>query len=56
MNVAMGAGVESMSIVPMGGNLPRPHPEWAKKDYTVYMSMGITAENVARRYDINRAG
>lgn len=54
MEVAMGAGVESMSIVPMGGNLPRPHPEWAAKDYTVYMSMGITAENVARRYDITR--
>lgn len=54
MEVAMGGGVESMSIVPMGGNLPRPHPEWAKKDYTVYMSMGITAENVARRYDVNR--
>jgi len=52
--VCMGAGVESMSIVPMGGNLPRPHPEWAKKDYTVYMSMGITAENVARRYNITR--
>lgn len=54
MEVAMGGGVESMSIVPMGGNLPRPHPGWAQKDYTVYMSMGITAENVARRYDINR--
>lgn len=52
--VAMGAGIESMSIVPMGGNLPRPHPEWAQKDYTVYMSMGITAENVARRYNITR--
>ncbi|MFA5518343.1 MAG: thiolase family protein [Spirochaetota bacterium] len=55
MEVAMGGGVESMSIVPMGGNLPRPHPDWAAKDYTVYMSMGITAENVARRYDVNRA-
>ena len=54
MDVAMAGGVESMSIVPMGGNLPRPHPEWAKKDYTVYMSMGITAENVARRYGITR--
>jgi acetyl-CoA acyltransferase len=54
MDVAMAGGVESMSIVPMGGNLPRPHPEWAKKDYTVYMSMGITAENVARRYDVKR--
>lgn len=54
-DVAIGGGVESMSIVPMGGNLPRPHPDWAAKDYTVYMSMGITAENVARRYDVNRA-
>jgi len=53
-DVCMAGGVESMSIVPMGGNLPRPHPEWAKKDYTVYMSMGITAENVARRYGITR--
>jgi len=52
--VCLAGGVESMSIVPMGGNLPRPHPEWAKKDYTVYMSMGITAENVARRYNITR--
>jgi acetyl-CoA acyltransferase len=52
--VTMAGGVESMSIVPMGGNLPRPHPEWAKQDYTVYMSMGITAENVARRYNVTR--
>ncbi len=51
---AIGAGVESMSIVPMGGNLPRPHPEWSKEDPTVYMSMGITAENVARRYNVTR--
>ncbi len=52
--VCLAGGIESMSIVPMGGNLPRPHPEWAKKDYTVYMSMGMTAENVARRYNITR--
>jgi acetyl-CoA acyltransferase len=43
-----------MSTVPMGGNLPRPHPEWSKVDPTVYMSMGITAENVARRYNVTR--
>ena len=53
-DVAIGAGCESMSIVPMGGNLPRPHPEWAKENPDVYMSMGITAENVARRYGITR--
>ncbi|HOC60697.1 MAG: thiolase family protein [Syntrophaceae bacterium] len=53
-DVAIGAGCESMSIVPMGGNMPRPNPEWAKENADVYMSMGITAENVARRYGITR--
>lgn len=52
--VAIGGGLESMSIVPMGGNMPRPHPEWAKENPDVYMSMGITAENVANRYKITR--
>ncbi len=46
--------LESMSIVPMGGNMPRPHPEWAMETPDVYMSMGITAENVANRYNITR--
>ncbi len=53
-DVAIGGGVEAMSIVPMGGNMPRPHPEWAKEAPDVYMSMGITAENVATRYKITR--
>lgn len=54
LDIAMGAGLESMSIVPMGGNLPRPHPEWTKHHPEVYMSMGITAENVASRYNVTR--
>lgn len=53
-DVAIGAGVESMSYVPMGGNVPRPHPEYAKLHADMYASMGITAENVAKRYDVNR--
>jgi acetyl-CoA acyltransferase len=53
-DVAIGAGLEAMSIVPMGGNMPRPHPEMAQKTPDVYMSMGITAENVANRYKITR--
>lgn len=52
--VAIGGGIESMSYVPMGGNLPRPHPEWAKTNPDVYISMGITAENVASRYNVSR--
>ncbi|MDA8141373.1 MAG: thiolase family protein [Desulfobacteraceae bacterium] len=52
--VTMAGGVESMSIVPMGGNLPRPMADWAKVNPDVYISMGITAENVAKRYNVTR--
>ena len=53
--VTMAGGVESMSIVPMGGNMPRPLASWAKENPDVYVSMGVTAENVANRYKISRA-
>ena len=53
-DVAIGGGLESMTFVPMGGNLPRPHPEYTKKHADLYVSMGITAENVANRYKISR--
>jgi len=52
--VTMGAGVESMTFVPMGGNAPRPHPEFSVSDPDMYISMGVTAENVAQRYDVSR--
>ncbi|MCK5837930.1 MAG: acetyl-CoA C-acyltransferase, partial [Desulfobacula sp.] len=45
--ITIGAGVESMSFVPMPGNMPRPHPEYARTNPEMYVSMGITAENVA---------
>ena len=48
------AGVESMSRVPMGGYNPLPNPELAKTT-AAYISMGETAENVARKYQIPRA-
>jgi acetyl-CoA acyltransferase len=53
-DVVIGGGIESMTYVPMPGNLPRPHPEFSKKRAENYVSMGITAENVARRYKISR--
>lgn len=52
--VTMAGGCESMSIVPMGGNLPRPHPDFARTNPEAYISMGITAENVANRYNVTR--
>jgi acetyl-CoA acyltransferase len=53
-DITMGAGVESMTYVPMGGNVPRPHPEFSRTYPEMYVSMGITAENVAERYNISR--
>jgi len=53
-DVVIGGGIESMTYVPMPGNLPRPHPEYSKKHAELYVSMGITAENVAGRYKISR--
>ncbi|MFZ0240787.1 MAG: thiolase family protein [Desulfobacterales bacterium] len=53
-DVVIGGGVESMTYVPMGGYMPRPHPEYTREHAGLYVSMGITAENVARRYKIAR--
>ncbi len=53
-DIVIGAGVESMTFVPMGGNVPRPHPEYSRTNPEMYTSMGITAENVANRYNISR--
>src|SRR4051812_20022376 len=49
------AGVESMTRVPMMGFNPMPHPGLAKDFPQAYVSMGETAENVARRYQLTRA-
>ena len=49
------AGVESMSRIPMMGYNPLPSPELVKKRPGAYMSMGATAENVARQYQVPRA-
>ena len=53
-DIVIGGGLESMTYVPLGGNLPRPHPEYTKKMAELYASMGITAENVANRYNVSR--
>jgi len=47
-------GVESMSFVPMGGNKPSLNP-WLVETYPgSYMSMGLTAERLAKHYGITR--
>jgi acetyl-CoA acyltransferase len=55
LDVGVGGGIESMSMVPMGGNKPRVSPKMVAERPEVYVSMGITAENVARKYGISRA-
>ena len=49
------AGVESMTRVPMMGFNPMPHPGLARDFPQAYVSMGETAENVARRHQVTRA-
>jgi acetyl-CoA acyltransferase len=52
--VMVAGGVESMSFVPMGGNKPSLNP-WLVKEYPgSYLSMGLTAERVAKHYGITR--
>ena len=47
-------GVESMSRVPMTGFNPLPHPGLFERYPQAYISMGMTAENLAKKYDISR--
>lgn len=47
-------GVESMSMVPMMGHVIRPNPKLAEEAPQYYMSMGHTAEEVAKRYGVSR--
>jgi acetyl-CoA acyltransferase len=55
LDCGVGGGIESMSMVPMGGNKPRVSPKLVAERPEVYVSMGVTAENVARKYEISRA-
>ena len=53
-DVFLCCGVESMTFIPMNGLTYDPHPQLNKDNPNVYMSMGITAENVAKKFDISR--
>jgi len=52
--VALAGGTESMSMIPSGGNKLSANP-WLIENYTdAYLSMGLTAENLAKKYGITR--
>jgi acetyl-CoA acyltransferase len=54
-DVIVAGGAESMSLIPMGGHVLTPNPALIDAAPEVYLSMGLTAENVAREYHIDRA-
>ncbi|MBL0157109.1 MAG: acetyl-CoA C-acyltransferase [Bryobacterales bacterium] len=52
--IVLAGGAESMSMVPVGGNKFAPNPRLALEWPEIYISMGLTAENLQRRYGITR--
>jgi acetyl-CoA acyltransferase len=53
-DVVVAGGTESLSLVPMQGNKYAPNPYLTEHWPDVFLSMGLTAEIVAKRYDISR--
>jgi acetyl-CoA acyltransferase len=53
-DLIVAGGAESMSLIPMGGHVLLPNPDLLAEAPQVYLSMGLTAENVAREYHISR--
>ena len=54
VDVAIAGGVESMTLVPMGGLRYLPNPILAAEAPGTYLSMGLTAERLSERDDIGR--
>jgi acetyl-CoA acyltransferase len=54
-DVAIAGGAESMSMVPMGGHKFAPNPWLMDHNPDAYINMGMTAENLAKKYGISRA-
>ncbi|MGB5810812.1 MAG: thiolase family protein [Polyangiales bacterium] len=53
-DAVIAGGVESMTMVPMTGNKPSASPEVMAQYPETYTPMGITAENVAHKFNISR--
>ena len=50
----LAGGIESMSLIPMGGNKITPNPRLVQRKPESYITMGLTAEKVAEKYNISR--
>jgi acetyl-CoA acyltransferase len=47
-------GLETMSMIPMGGHIIRPNPYLVEHYPDFYLNMGLATENVARKYEVSR--
>ncbi len=53
-DIIVAGGTESMTMVPMGGNKPSFNPEIIEERPEVFMPMGLTAEQLVRKYKVTR--
>ena len=52
--VVVAGGLETMSLIPMGGHTIRPNPYLVEHYPDFYLNMGLATENVARKYEVSR--
>ena len=52
--VIVAGGLETMSMIPMGGHIIRPNPYLVEHYPDFYLNMGLATENVARKYGVSR--
>jgi acetyl-CoA acyltransferase len=52
--VIVAGGLETMSLIPMGGHHIRPNPYLVEHYPDFYLNMGLATENVARKYEVSR--
>src|ERR1051325_6679854 len=52
--VVVAGGLETMSMIPMGGHIIRPNPYLVEHYPDFYLNMGLATENVARKYEVSR--
>jgi acetyl-CoA acyltransferase len=54
IDAGVAGGLETMSMIPMGGHTIRPNPYLVDHYPDFYLNMGLATENVARKYEISR--
>src|ERR687890_1156720 len=52
-DVCVAGGLETMSMIPMGGHIIRPNPYLVEHYPDFYLNMGLATENVARKYEVS---